>query len=441
MKSNIFSPLPINDHTCGWTQALIAREPKPALMGEHAADFVVVGAGYTGLSAARKFAELNPNAHIIIIDAQRAGEGASARNSGYLVDSTLNDGHMSDTGLQQYREKYALNKAGVDCVEQLVNDHKIDCDWDASGKFHATAVPAHEAKLQRFSQLLGELDLEHRVLDGAQLNERLGTSYYTQALWTAGGVMLQPAKLARAYIDLLPDKVTLYENSPMLTWKKQGADFLVSTPLGQVKASHMLLAVNGFMASAKVKRKRAFPLTLTASMTRPLSDVEYASIGSPKAWGLLSAQAMGATVRLTQDRRIMVRNTAEVWPKMNMSAQQLEKRKRMHLRGLKRRFPQLSDDLFDSCWSGITCISGNNGQVFDQLDSKLLVAGCYNGGGIGLATLFGEQMAYRASGQMTDTMAMIEARPKPNALPVQPLLSLGVRLRLVRDGIIARKEN
>ena len=89
MKSNIFSPLPINDHTCGWTQALIVCEPKPALMGEYSADFVVVGAGYTGLSAARKFAEINPNAH------------------------------MSDTGLQQYREKYALNKAGVDCVDQL----------------------------------------------------------------------------------------------------------------------------------------------------------------------------------------------------------------------------------------------------------------------------------------------------------------------------------
>jgi len=441
MKSNIFSPLPVNDHTCGWTQALVSRQPNASLQGEHTADFVVVGAGYTGLSAARQFAQLNPSAHVIIIDAQRAGEGASARNSGYLVDSTLNDGHMSDTGLQQYREKYALNKAGVDCVSQIVNEHKIDCDWDASGKFHATAVPAHEAKLQRFSELLGELDLEHTLLDGAQLNKRLGTSYYTQALWTQGGVMLQPAKLARAYIGLLPENVSLYENSPMLTWRKQGNDFLVSTPMGQIKAPHMLLAVNGFMASAKVKRKRAFPLTLTASMTRPLNDAEYAAIGSPKAWGLLSAQAMGATVRLTEDRRIMVRNTAEVWPTMNMSALQLEQRKRLHLRGLKRRFPQLSDDLFDSCWSGVTCISGNNGQVFDQLDSKLLVAGCYNGGGIGLATLFGEQMAYRASGQMTNAIAMIQARPKPNRLPPQPLLSFGVRLRLIRDGIIARKEN
>ena len=441
MNSKVFSPLPVNDQACGWTQALPSRQANASLQDEHIADFVIVGAGYTGLSAARKFAQLNPNAKIIIIDAQRAGEGASARNSGYLVDSTLNDGHMSDTGLQQYREKYALNKAGVDCVSRLVDEYQIDCDWDASGKFHATAVPAHEPKLQRFSELLQELELEHRLISGAELKQRLGTGYYTQALWTAGGIMLQPAKLARAYISLLPDNVTLYENSPVLTWRKQGADFLVSTPMGQVKTPKLLMAVNGFMASAGLKRKRAFPLTLTASMTRPLNDSEYASIGSPRAWGLLSAQAMGATVRLTQDRRIMVRNTAEVWPAMNMSASQLNQRKRIHLRGLKRRFPELGTDLFDSCWAGVTCISGNNGQVFDQLESKLLVAGCYNGGGIGLATFFGEQMAYRASGHMTDAIAMIQARPKPNRLPPQPILRWGVRLRLIRDSFIARKEN
>jgi glycine/D-amino acid oxidase-like deaminating enzyme len=441
MKTKIFAPLPGNDQTCGWTQGLPLRPTNASLQGEQVGDFVIVGAGYTGLSAARKFAQLNPNAKVIIIEAQRAGEGASARNSGYLVDSTLNDGHMSDTGLQQYREKYRLNKAGVDCVRELVNHHQIDCDWDESGKFHATAVPAHEAKLQRFSDLLQELELEHRVLSGDQLYQRLGTHYYTQALWTAGGIMLQPAKLARAYIDILPANVTLYENSPVLTWQKQGPDFLVSTPMGQVKAPALLMAVNGFMSSAGLKRKRAFPLTLTASMTRPLSDAEYAAIGNPKAWGLLSAQAMGATVRLTEDRRIMVRNTAEVWPAMNMSQSQLVKRKRVHQRGLKRRFPQLDASVFDSCWSGVTCVSGNNGQVFDQLDSKLLVAGCYNGGGIGLATLFGEQMAYMASGQMTDAIAMIQARPKPTTLPPQPILSWGVRLRLMRDAIIARKEN
>ena len=86
-------------------------------------------------------------------------------------------------------------------------------------------------------------------------------------------------------------------------------------------------------------------------------------------------------------------------------------------------------------------ISGNNGQVFERLDSGVLVAGCYNGGGIGLATMFGEQMAHMACGQMTDEITMIEARPKPNLLPAQLILGWGVRMRLIRDRVIARNEN
>jgi len=437
----MFKPLPRNDNGCGWLTSLPLRQPRPALQAEQQADLVIIGAGYTGLAAARQYAELNPQAKVIVLEAQLAAEGASARNSGYLVDSTLNDGHMSDTGLQQYRDKYALNKAGLDCVENLVKKHKIDCDWDASGKFHATAKPANDAKLQRFSELLSELDLEHKVLAGAELKQRLGTEYYCTALWTQGGVMLQPAKLGRAYIDLLPENVSLFENSPVLKWTSSNNQVRVSTPMGQVSAKHMLVAVNGFMSAGKVKRDRAFPLTLTASMTRPLTDTENAAIGSPQAWGVLSAQAMGATVRLTQDRRIMVRNTVEVWPKMNMGGRQLMQRQSMHLRGLQRRFPQLDGSLFDSLWSGITCISANNGQVFERLEPNVFVAGCYNGGGIGLATLFGEQMAHMLSGEMTDTIAQIEARPKPTRLPPQPFLGWGVRMRLARDRLLARNEN
>ncbi len=437
----MFKPLPRNDNGCGWLTSLPSRQPNPALHAEHSADLVIIGAGYTGLSAARHFAALNPNKKVIVLEAQLAAEGASARNSGYLVDSTLNDGHMSDTGLQQYRDKYALNKAGLDCVADLVTKHNIDCDWDACGKFHATAVPAHEAKLQRFSKLLGELDLAHEIVSDNALHYRLGSNYYCSALWTQGGVMLQPAKLGRAYIDLLPENVELYENSPVLQWQPAPTGVQVSTTMGRVQAGQLLIAVNGFMAAGKIERERAFPLTLTASMTRPLTDQEFASIGSPKPWGVLSAQAMGATVRLTADRRIMVRNTVEVWPKMNMAGRQLMRRQAMHIRGLQRRFPSFDGSLFDSLWSGITCISGNNGQIFTRLQDNVYAAGCYNGGGIGLATLFGEQMAHMMSGQMTDTIAMIEARPKPTRLPPQPFLGWGVRLRLMRDRVLARKEN
>ena len=82
----------VNDNSCGWINDLNKRTNIKTLNEDKSCDWLIVGAGYTGLSAARKLSELHPNQKIIIVDAQIAGEGASGRNSGYLVDTTLNDG-------------------------------------------------------------------------------------------------------------------------------------------------------------------------------------------------------------------------------------------------------------------------------------------------------------------------------------------------------------
>ena len=85
-----------NDNSCSWITDLNQRENIKYLNANENCDWLIVGAGYTGLSAARKLAELFPENKIIVIDAQLAGEGASSRNSGYLVDKTLNDGFTSN---------------------------------------------------------------------------------------------------------------------------------------------------------------------------------------------------------------------------------------------------------------------------------------------------------------------------------------------------------
>ena len=82
----------LNDNSCGWLNNLQQRKNFKVLDQNQKCDYLIVGAGYTGLSAARKLSEINPNKKIIIVDAQLAGEGSSSRNSGYLVDTTLNDG-------------------------------------------------------------------------------------------------------------------------------------------------------------------------------------------------------------------------------------------------------------------------------------------------------------------------------------------------------------
>ena len=87
---------PINDTNCGWLHGIEKRNQAERIKGSHTADYLIIGAGITGLSAARQLGKLKPNKKILIVDAQRCGEGASSRNSGYLVESTLNDGFVSN---------------------------------------------------------------------------------------------------------------------------------------------------------------------------------------------------------------------------------------------------------------------------------------------------------------------------------------------------------
>jgi ribulose 1,5-bisphosphate synthetase/thiazole synthase len=82
----------LNDKSCSWINDLVIRTNIKTLQSNEDCEWLVIGAGYTGLSAARKLGQLYPNKKIILVDAQLAGEGASSRNSGYLVDTTLNDG-------------------------------------------------------------------------------------------------------------------------------------------------------------------------------------------------------------------------------------------------------------------------------------------------------------------------------------------------------------
>ena len=95
----------INDNSCTWINDLSPRQNVKTLEKSKNCEWLIVGAGYTGLSAARKLAQIYPNKEIFLIDAQLAGEGASSRNSGYLVDTTLNDGFTSNRDLENYKKK------------------------------------------------------------------------------------------------------------------------------------------------------------------------------------------------------------------------------------------------------------------------------------------------------------------------------------------------
>ena len=107
----------INDNSCSWINDLKPRLNIKILEKNEDCEWLIIGAGFTGLSAARKLAQLNPNNKIILVDAQLAGEGASGRNSGYLVDTTLNDGFTSNKDLENYKIKTKIYELGIKAVK------------------------------------------------------------------------------------------------------------------------------------------------------------------------------------------------------------------------------------------------------------------------------------------------------------------------------------
>tara|TARA_B100001540_G_scaffold298586_1_gene302237 strand:- start:326 stop:856 length:531 start_codon:yes stop_codon:yes gene_type:complete len=175
-------------------------------------------------------------------------------------------------------------------------------------------------------------------------------------------------------------------------------------------------------------------------MTRPLSNVEFQSIGSPSEWGVLPIRPMGATIRLTKDKRILIRNTAESRNPNFMNKKDLNERVKLHKEGIKKRFPDLPDNLIENSWSGIVCRSGNGSQIFEKIEQNIYAAGCYNGSGIGVGTFFGEQIALMATNQQSGEISTIQERKKPNWLLPQPFLNIGIYTRLAYERIKAKSE-
>ena len=430
----------LNDPNCGWINSLPKRTNIKKLNRDLLCDYLIVGAGYTGLSAARQLANNFKSSKIVLIDSQLAGEGSSARNSGYLVDTTLNDGFISNRDIENYKKKIKIYQEGINSVERFVKEYQVDCEWNSCGKYFASSQISDEKLAIKFSDLLSSLNFENKILYKDKLKDNLGTSFYNVGIYTPGGILLNPGKLIRAMVDTLPDDVELFENTHLEKWEINSDKIKCIFKNNTILTNKIIFCTNGFLKSLNVQKNYSFPLTLTASLTRSLSNSEYENIGNPKEWGVLPIRPMGATIRMTKDRRILIRNTTELSNPNNFPSDHLVTRKKIHEKGINKRFPSLPNNIIESTWSGVVCRSRNGSQIFEKINDKIFVAGCYNGSGIGTGTFFGEQIALMASNQDSDKIGIIENRIKPTKLPTDILLNIGVYTRLFYERLRARTE-
>lgn len=431
------------NNECGWISLAGNTPERDHLKGPQKADWLIIGAGITGLSAAHSLAEMHPQARIVIVDRQRAAQGASARNSGYAVahENPADQELIGTAGFAGYEVDSAIGRAAGEAVRARINRHDIECEYRDSGYYFAVNDPRKLNHVEAKLQTLRAVGATAHFLEGEHLTRTLGTRHYQAAIWCGNGnALLQPAKYVRGLLDALPNTVTLYENTPIIRLERlAGGRVRANGPQGSIEATQVLVCLNAFIPRAGITQSATFPMELSASLTRPLTDTEYQAIGDVEPWGVLSTRPLGATVRLTPDRRVMIRNTAE-YRTRDLSNSDLLQRRAHHALGLQRRFPGLTGQDIQYTWTGHLSASRSGQPYFAKVDDGIYaVAGC-NGSGVARGTLWGGLLAELASGASSPLLRAVMDRAQPGWLPPRPFLDMGAALRIRVEAIRARTE-
>ena len=414
--------LPQNPGISGWLAILPDAPAFPRLEHHVTADWLVIGAGFAGLSAALRLRDLCPGDRIVVLDACRVAEGPAGRNSGFMIDlphdlaSADYGGDLSSDAhqIQGNRHAIAFAKAAQDRFDMPSDTLRHE------GKINGAGTNRGLRQNRDYARHLRALDQPHEMLDARQMRAITGSDFYLGGLFTPGTAVLQPAQyireLAKGLVGL---GVSIYENSPV-THLKRNTIWRANTPNGSVSAPKVILAVNGHVQGFGHFANRLMHVHTYASMTRALTSDECARLGGHAHWGITPADPMGSTIRRISGlggTRLVVRNRFTYDPSMRVPKGRLARVARDHDTAFKARFKTLCDVEMQYRWGGHLCLSRNNSPAFAEVDTDLYTACCQNGLGTTKGTLAGILAAEKATGHDSALLQQFEALPPPPSLP------------------------
>lgn len=438
--------LPRTAGPAAWNVILGPQPALPRLQGRSTADVVIVGAGFAGLSAARRMRQLEPDATIVVLEAGRIAEGSAGRNSGFMIDLPHDLTSNDYAGTGDDRAMIALNRHAIDFAADAVREYRINPDYfDRAGKVNGAvsdAAQAHNVSYARHLESLGETS---EMLDAKSMAELTGSQHYRSGLYTAGTVMLQPAGYIRGLASgLTGASVIVHEQSPVVAATRRGAIWTLSTPEGSIETERVILTVNGHLESFGFEKGRLMQVFLFAAMTPELDNDALDALGGQSRWGVTPSDPMGTTVRRIDTRqggnRIVTRTCAVLRPSTHVRPQDVARATRVMQMKFDTRFPKLAGMRTEHSWAGHLCLTLNGVAVMRQLDDGLFSGCVQNGLGTARGTLTGIGAAELATGVESPITKHFTAEPRPRPLPPRPLSDIGANAVLRLREWRARKE-
>ena len=431
MTQRIATHVPQHRGPAAWNVILGTPPAQRIAERDCSADFVIIGAGFAGLAAARRLTQLAPDASVVVLDAGRIAEGAAGRNSGFMIDLPHELTSEDYAGAGDDQAVISLNRQAQSFAKDAVDNYGIDGNFfDPAGKINGAASQHAHAHNQSYAKHLTHLGETWQMLDAKQMAEITGSQHYLSGLYTPGTVMLQPAGFVRGMAaGLQRQNVTIYEDTPVTALRRAAPGWIVETPKATLTAGKVILTVNGHLQSFGFEQNRLMQLFLFAVMTKELSPDELRLIGGQPRWGVTPSDPMGTTMRRIDTgqggNRIIVRTCASLRPGMAASAADMRRAEAVMRRKFDQRFPQAAGMPMDHSWAGHLCLSLNGVAVMRELDQNLFSGCVQNGLGTARGTLTGIAAAELACGASSPITSYFAAEASPKKLPPRPFQQIG----------------
>ncbi len=395
-----------------WAATAPERPLSPPLQGSAETDIVIIGAGFTGLSAAIEAAR--DRRSVTVLEGKAVGWGASGRNNGQVIPiltSAEPDAWVSRYG-DAGRRMVDLIGHSADTLFDLVREFDMQAEAEQSGWFQPAHSPGRVKLSQKRVEAWQRYGFPAELKDAAETADLLGSDFWYGGMYNRTGGHINPLALARAMARAAEGLgAVIHEATPATAYRRDGAEWVIETPDGIVRARALILASNAYTGELKPRlapriARSVVPVLSWQMSTPPVSDNLRTTL-------LPGRQAVSDTRGDLRFFRYDARNRLITGGAVMGSHDVANRVRAKAARNLAEAFPDLGMSEMTHVWSGYI---GMNRDRFPRVhrlgpDGWAWI-GC-NGRGVALGTALGRELARAALGWPEAELALPLTEPQP----------------------------